>query len=797
MIWRPFNFDVQGEHEVLPPQPALRSMNGLLIDKGLLLAAQAAFFKFMEGQRASHVINAQEVGRLRDGTPYRIVTVGKSRTMLVWPQQPAEDLVPGFGGVVVYYTGVGHIRLAYKGDVWEMKPIASGYCGGHVELRKSDGVYFLDNYIGVLFPSSLPSRFENAIQTDNVSTSDGRAFTQQGLAFYLEPTIDSAAVFAGGMVYVLDAGSDEASIFETKFVEGAEVLIATLVGTVDVRAGGFRVLKGQTTRTSPGLFHVHVANNTPTPTPPLEVYDRDDTELCLRNSFDTWRLMAKTGQGAAVTISPTNLNVVSAALGDGLSGSTHLTYRASFSNGGIYATEKYTNTITLQPTEYITKGPYAGLPMIEREEPRSMDATYYHGFKGNRVQIETIEAKAAVEGVVPLGICPSWSGDSYRAEWVVDGSVEITISRNVTEIGYSVLYDKTKAATERKEVLVAFGKANGEPDDVVNIAATLSPPSGFSPNASLSTGDSRVGAGHSILATKTLINDQESSYEDTTTTIHKARRKSMLRLVGEPIPLYDIDLEFTKVEVDDRVNPPTESFTVVGVASAIFVLGVQKQLSIVVGWRVTAKDFQVVGAIGGYYDVEFKAHREFVVFQKGEEIYTEPANEADLWSQESRRLFMDPLRYKSWAHFRNQVETVFIPTIPTPSSIELVALVTGPTGAYGADGSWPWYKEHLERVTLNLLPRHPSGREGSVTEPLNLTGDLTKGFSPTHMMFANPPSRGDFSFRVYFAVDANSGGCVVVTPFSNVLVSPNGDATLLQDTTMVSDSDLKQWCASL
>ena len=91
MIYDPFAFDLLGLPKPAKAPAALRVLgDGSLTDAQLLLAQQA-FYRFCETARLSTVPNPVEVGRLSDGTPYKIIDVTGNRVMLVWPQGDEAD----------------------------------------------------------------------------------------------------------------------------------------------------------------------------------------------------------------------------------------------------------------------------------------------------------------------------------------------------------------------------------------------------------------------------------------------------------------------------------------------------------------------------------------------------------------------------------------------------------------------------------------------------------------------------------------------------------------------------------
>lgn len=84
-LWNPYGFTIGGAPALLgAAPPALRVMGGQATAEQLA-AARMAFSRFCAVARTSPVQNPSEVGRLPDGTPYRIAVVGPQSFMEIWP----------------------------------------------------------------------------------------------------------------------------------------------------------------------------------------------------------------------------------------------------------------------------------------------------------------------------------------------------------------------------------------------------------------------------------------------------------------------------------------------------------------------------------------------------------------------------------------------------------------------------------------------------------------------------------------------------------------------------------------
>lgn len=90
LLYNPLAFGVLGNPNPIAPVPQLRVVG--VLNKGQQNEAQIIFARFCEAARLSHNPSPNARGRLGDGSEYRIVTVGNSRIMTVWPQDQGGDM---------------------------------------------------------------------------------------------------------------------------------------------------------------------------------------------------------------------------------------------------------------------------------------------------------------------------------------------------------------------------------------------------------------------------------------------------------------------------------------------------------------------------------------------------------------------------------------------------------------------------------------------------------------------------------------------------------------------------------
>lgn len=96
-IWDPHAFTPLGAPVTPTASPALRVIEGEATTDQLA-AAQHAFYRFCMHTRLSAVPNPAEIGRLPDGSRYRITDIAGVRTMELWPEDDSRR--PGIGVVI-------------------------------------------------------------------------------------------------------------------------------------------------------------------------------------------------------------------------------------------------------------------------------------------------------------------------------------------------------------------------------------------------------------------------------------------------------------------------------------------------------------------------------------------------------------------------------------------------------------------------------------------------------------------------------------------------------------------------
>lgn len=150
-LWNPFALDVLGQPMAPVVPPALR-VEGGQASPAQLAMAQQSFARFVSHARLSQAPNPTQIGKLADGTAYRITVVCNSTVMQIWPvQKPTVRGVSGIG--VTTAAGSWLLRppgnlLQPGGGVWSAEKVGVIY-GGVVFVFLPTQDYFVESPAGL------------------------------------------------------------------------------------------------------------------------------------------------------------------------------------------------------------------------------------------------------------------------------------------------------------------------------------------------------------------------------------------------------------------------------------------------------------------------------------------------------------------------------------------------------------------------------------------------------------------------------------------------------------------------
>lgn len=131
-LWNPFALNVLGQPMAPVAPPALR-VEGGQASSAQLAMAQQAFASFVNQARLSQAPNPSQIGKLADGTAYRIVSVAGQQIMQIWPAQDSRSIKVD-SGIVFSQKQSGEIWLLINELVdgrpsakWVFRNIAKEY----------------------------------------------------------------------------------------------------------------------------------------------------------------------------------------------------------------------------------------------------------------------------------------------------------------------------------------------------------------------------------------------------------------------------------------------------------------------------------------------------------------------------------------------------------------------------------------------------------------------------------------------------------------------------------------------
>lgn len=195
-LFNPYAFTPFGQ-PAAPTVSALRAI-GVPASAAQLYAAQSVFRTFCAQTQLSAAPNQTAIGRLPDGTQYKIAVAGAMATMTVWPtaNKKGRSLEPGIG--VTTAGGCWILRppgkeLKPESGKWSVKKVKS-VSGGAVYVFTADD-YFVEATTGL--------SQNNSRVADSIHGADGSRYVAASNAFSV-----SNPFLAGGAVKQLKISGD-------------------------------------------------------------------------------------------------------------------------------------------------------------------------------------------------------------------------------------------------------------------------------------------------------------------------------------------------------------------------------------------------------------------------------------------------------------------------------------------------------------------------------------------------------------------------------------------------------------
>ncbi|BCX53860.1 MULTISPECIES: hypothetical protein [Comamonas] len=211
-LWNPFAFDVLGRPVAAAVPPSLRVEGGPASTEQRAMAQQV-FARYVSQARLSQVPNPTQLGKLADGTAYRIVSVAGQHIMQIWPAQSSRR-VKVDSGILFSQMQSGEIWLLVNELVdgrlsakWVFRNIAQEYSAP----EKSD-----------IF--SLQGMTDRAIAVPggwgySYAAQDGQGLGRYGYLNVFTPL--STGDYPGELMHVSPGG---AAVFVNTLVSGARTM---------------------------------------------------------------------------------------------------------------------------------------------------------------------------------------------------------------------------------------------------------------------------------------------------------------------------------------------------------------------------------------------------------------------------------------------------------------------------------------------------------------------------------------------------------------------------------------------
>ena len=201
-IYNPYAFGVLGGPAPLVAPPALRVVSGQATPEQIAMARDV-FTRFCSGARLSHVPHPAEIGRLPDGSTYRITDVAGNRVMQLWAVGGVDEIVTRGGIVLLGLDGLTYHRVWYA-DGWKYEQMKAG----NFALRGSSFLRADGKYVCTTTPDD--HRTYKVMPDGSVAVEDGAASFRREARFFEHPVGVGAGMItdSGAFTYVAVDGQN-------------------------------------------------------------------------------------------------------------------------------------------------------------------------------------------------------------------------------------------------------------------------------------------------------------------------------------------------------------------------------------------------------------------------------------------------------------------------------------------------------------------------------------------------------------------------------------------------------------
>ncbi len=752
-IWNPYVFTPLGNPIVGEAPPVLRVMGGMQATAQQLSYAQQRFTQFVMQARLSTVPNPAEAGRLPDGTQYRIVKVGPSTVMEIWPAEAAKD--PG-GGVVVFYAGTGFYRVYVVQGEWRAKRIVGAYCGTNVQRAPTGGAYFLDNFYPSAANAFLPTRLTGLVRDRQYWSLNGVVTKVNGYILECDPPGEfnfSVLGSAGGLTSLRVTGRNYDILVSPPTAPSDEPTKRTeVVNSGMAGAVGFYV--------------------------PSAAYARR-----LRDGFVLVSFSEETVNVAAPNLLTQTASPVFSDLLDRRQKSVWLDLVESRPPYSIHG-ERFDSFSQVEKTSLVTDqtrtdARYKHAFVLETttgEAPPDSFVYTYQGFPANCRAVtgvlfesetrHSFERASNNSSTKWLRECVDYEGHRYQI------SVSHNVARTVIDEGRSISPNEIRG-TGQSVTNTVFGVV--VPGDAIH-------PEQFPSSVDL------WGSGWTLDGELDEFKFKQIDTLEQTEAVHAEL------LIGQSkIALIDLDFHVKLVRSRFERSPPlpwdyNQETELTATMVLRRLLGIEEKSMVSVLQEVEFAEFSATPPDENWL-VTITAQRtvRLCVYKRGERLHSIAKSvspyEANVQFNRipGRGLpwqVIEPPAVLHGSEDYGAIATSYLIMDPGPYSEE--------AGVHVPKGIWKAGSMHIT-APPTLFQRQ--GWDFSSTDPSDSTGGRWWEYDD---LFNGVPLQ-----EVRFALDAATGGCVVVSTDLNILISAAGGVTPLSQVTRVPDNQLDFWCASL
>lgn len=759
-LWGPYAFSVTGQPVPPVAPPALRVMGGPATAQQLAMA-QHVYSNFCTQARLSVVPNPTAQGALPDGTRYTISVVGPQSVMTIWPTN-SDDIKAG-PGVAVFYSSHGFYRVWMETNEWRAAKFNNAFCGLNVQRKTSDGSYFTDN-VATTNANEFNTRLSGRTRRQPRSSKDGVSATPNGYLLECEEKgeFNFGIALAEGFAYLSLTGDTYKILTATSAMPSGTPAKLTEVA-------GSGSLEGQDTIGIMFEYSRRVQEKFLLVSQSVEEAPRVSI---LVGGVRALALDGIRGAMPGELVTPAKKNVVFFTVNGNPPYGVESSSVPSFS-GASHVAEV---SVVRKPSVVTQSGRYLNNSETEpKPEPGQYPSEIYVGSA-------QATAVIAFQVYTKEGYTKTIKQNSDESQWLRE----------------CVSYDGRRY-TAQLTTKATLAKVTDSTDESFGKYVTTSTPTGRTLEL---PGDSLEGTERYTDGGATYNEAPPKPTWDFITehvTVIDNSIESSFSADGFSIPLFKSDAKLTignkyfKKTFAPLENNVERNYVLSGSFTVCVMLGYEEKTFISFISEDTYDNFVVTRPFENQNNYTITATRtsRICIYRRDTNVWASPEETASF-----TKIMVD--------------EDIAI-SVP----IEVIGHVYG-SGGLGAFVGWYKTREASGWVSLGgsngywSSPAIYTAAALNIKDPPPILGTRYGGSSVSEdtdtlashgvdvFMFDYTDMRNRLKRpSVRFAVDPKSGGCAVISPAVNLLVSPGGDVTQLSDVTGVPDNRLDNWCASL